>query len=92
LEGTSYYESLAHAIEEYNKENSTQVFEIALDRFLLKKISMISSQFYVTIGPSLRFLISKEFEIRNLKIIAKGIHAHLQPSLMKDYVITERAL
>jgi V/A-type H+-transporting ATPase subunit C len=89
LEGTSYYNELKDAIEQYNKEQSVQVLENALDINFLKQIKDISTQNYVTIGPTIRFLISKEFEIKNLKIIAKGIDEHLSPELIKCFLIKE---
>ena len=92
LEGTSYYETLTKAMDAYNKEQSTQSLETALDRLLLHKIAEISSQYYVTIGPTLRFLISKQFEIRNLKIIAKAVSEGLSPPQMKPLLVTEGTL
>ena len=89
LEGTSYYDVLTDEIETYNKEQSTQIFEIALDKLFLKRTAEISNHNYTTIGPSIRFLISKEYEIRNLKIIAKGIGENLSPEIFRQYLVTE---
>ena len=89
LEGTSYFNVLKDNIERYNKERSVQILEIALDVLLLKIVGDISTQNYVTIGPTIRFLISKEFEIRNLKIIAKGISENLSPEHIKDFLVWE---
>lgn len=91
LEGTSYYNELKDAIEQYNKEQSVQVLENALDRNFLKQMKDISTQNYVTIGPTIRFLVSKEFEIKNLKIIAKGVDEHLPLEMIKSYLIEEAA-
>jgi vacuolar-type H+-ATPase subunit C/Vma6 len=51
----------------------------------------ISTQNYVTIGPTIRFLVSKEFEIKNLKIVAKGVDEHLSSELIKGFLIKEAA-
>ena len=91
LEGTSYYNELKDAIEQYNKEQSVQVLENALDRNFLKQMKDISTQNYVTIGPTIRFLVSKEFEIKNLKIVAKGVDEHLSSELIKGFLIKETA-
>jgi len=92
LEGTSYYNELKDSIEKYNKEQSVQIFENALDRVYLKHIKNISQNNFVTIGPTIRFLVSKEFEIRNLKIISKGIAEGLGSELIKELIIREASI
>jgi V/A-type H+-transporting ATPase subunit C len=89
LEGTSYYDALKNNIEKYNQEKSVQVFETVLDETLLKIVREISTQNYTTIGPSIRFLVSKEFEIKNLKIIAKGVGENLSSDIIKSYLTME---
>ncbi len=89
LEGTSYYDALKGSMEQYNKKKSIQTLENALDSAFLKIIKQISTQNYITIGPTLRFLVSKEFEIRNLKIIAKGVDEKLPSDFIKSLLITE---
>lgn len=89
LEGTSYYNVLKDAIEEYNKAGSVQIFENALDALLLKLVKNISTQNYASIGPTIRFIVSKEFEIKNLKIIVKGIGEGLPIDIIKPLLITE---
>jgi len=91
LEGTSYYNGLKDSIEDYNKENSVQVLENALDCIFLKIVRDISTQNYVTIGPTIRFLTLKEFEIRNLKIIVKGVDEKLPTEMINNYLIKEAA-
>ena len=89
LEATSYYDPLKNAIEDYNQEKSVQVFEIALDQLFLRLVRDISMQNYISIGPTIRFLISKEFEIRNLKIIAKGVSENLPVNIIKSFLVKE---
>jgi V/A-type H+-transporting ATPase subunit C len=89
LEGTSYFSVLKDALESYNKEKSIQVFEQVLDGFYLKLVKDISLQHYINLGPTLRFLVSKEFEIQNLKAIAKGIGEQLSVDQIKKYLIME---
>jgi V/A-type H+-transporting ATPase subunit C len=89
LEGMSYYDSLKNAIEDYNKENSVQVLENALDTHILKLMEDISTQNYVTIGPTIRFIVSKEFEIENLKIVAKGVSEGLSSDIIKPLLTKE---
>lgn len=89
LEGTSYFNVLKDAIEEYNKENSVQVFENVLDSYLLKIVRDISLQNYLNLGPTIRFLVSKEFETRNLKTISKAIGENLSSNIFKKFLIKE---
>ena len=89
LEGTSYFDSLKNVIEIYNNSKSVQVLENALDSNLLKLVENISTKNYVTIGPTIRYLVSKEFEIENLKIIAKGVSEGLSSETFKSYLVRE---
>lgn len=89
LEGTSYYNILKDRIEEYNKEKTVQVLENSLDSLFLDMVKDISTENYVTIGPTIRFISSKEKEIQNLRVIAKGIAASLSSNEIKKYLIYE---
>lgn len=71
---TPYKEPLKSVKQEYEKSKDIFVLEKALDSYLLKICREISLKHFLTSGPILRFLISKEFEIRNLRTIARGIH------------------
>ena len=87
LEGTSFYNNLKDSIEIFNKEQSTQIFEKVLDEYYLNILKEISIQNYVHIGPILRFLISKEYEIINLKIISKGIEEKINSNIIKNLLV-----
>jgi V/A-type H+-transporting ATPase subunit C len=87
LEGTSYFNDLKENIEIYNNEKSTQIFEKVLDERLLKNLKEISIQNYVHIGPIIRYITSKEYEIMNLKIISKGIEENINPDIIKKLTI-----
>jgi len=89
LEGSSYFNVLKDSIELYNKEDSVQVLENVLDGYFIKLIKDISLKNYLTLGPTLRFLVSKEFEIKNLKMIVKGIGENLSADFIKSSLIME---
>jgi len=91
IEGTSYYNFLKDSIELYNKVKSTQIFEKLLDEFYLERLKEISIQNYTNIGPILRFLISKEYEIMNLKIISKGIEEKINSEIISNLLIRVKA-
>ena len=89
LEGTSYFNVLKDSIELYNKDQSVQVLENVLDCYFIKLIKDISIKNYLNLGPTLRFIGSKEFEIQNLKVITKGIGENLSSDFIKRLLITE---
>ena len=91
LEGTQYYQPLKKVQDAQQKEPSVQSYTDALDRLWLHLLKNISTSFYTTIGPSLRFLAYKQTEIRNLKIIAKGIAEKIPSKLISSLLITEEA-
>jgi len=91
LEGTSYYEPLKNSIDVYNKEHSIQYLETVLDTHSIHLIRDLSQQHYVTIGPTIRFLISKEYEIQNLKAIVKGIAENLPRDRIQRLLVMEDA-
>jgi V/A-type H+-transporting ATPase subunit C len=92
LEGTSYFPKLKDAIEQYHTDRSTQPLEQALKQQYLDHLRNISLKFNQNLGPQLRFIASKEFEISNLKIIAKGLAEHISPDLIKPLLTTSEAL
>jgi len=77
LEGTSYYPPLKDAIVDFEKEGVI-VFERVLDKHLLNISNLIADENPIAIGPGIRFLIEKEFEVRNLKAIAKSIEEKME--------------
>jgi len=87
LEGTTYFKWLRDAIEDYNKEDSVQPLENTLEKCLLKQVKDISVKYYLTLGPLLQFLVNREYEIRNLKIIAKGLEENIDPQIIRKYLI-----
>ena len=89
LEGTSYFNVLKDSIELYNKDQSVQVLENVLDCYFIKLIKDISIKNYLNLGPTLRFIVSKEYEIQNLKVITKGIGESLSSDFIKRLLITE---
>ena len=89
LEGLSYFSVLKDAIEQYTKENSVQILENVLDGYFLKLVKDLSLKYYLNLGPTLRFLVSKEVEIQNLKVIAKGIGERLSSDHIKKLLVME---
>lgn len=58
-------------IKEIDQSDLTSL-ETALDRMMLEGVKGLSHTYGSTIGPTIRFLFSKEMELRNLRIIFQG--------------------
>ncbi len=84
LEGTSF--------EDIRKEAASKShFEIEkyLDKQLLIIVSEVMSQQVLTVGPLLKFLVGKEIELRNLKILARGLKEGLEPDKIRKMLVLE---
>ena len=92
LEGTKYYQPLQKLFDTTQKTPSVQTYTDAIDQIWLSLLRNLSTTFYTTIGPSLRFLEYKQTEIRNLKIMAKGIAENLPKQLISSLLIKEEAI
>jgi len=89
LDGTSYYTSLKQASDKNDVTKSVQTLITTLDEQILSFLRNISQQYYVSIGPTLRFLMNREAEITNLKIISKGISEHIPSEHIAPLLIME---
>jgi len=84
LEGTSF--------EDIRKEAASKShFEIEkyLDKELLKIVSEVMSQQVLTVGPLLKFLVGKEIELRNLKILVRGLKEGFEPDRIRKMLVLE---
>ncbi len=79
LEGTSY--SFLRELRDPFE------IEISLDRFLLEKVNEIGLVYSISSGPLVMFLISKEYEARNLKAIIKGFIEGIPKDRIKDLLV-----
>ncbi|MEF8832223.1 MAG: V-type ATPase subunit [Candidatus Thermoplasmatota archaeon] len=84
LEGTSYDD-----LREAKSTTSYFNLEKKLDEKLLTVVSEIYSQEILTVGPLLKFLIAKEMELRNLKILIRGVKESMNPEKMSDLMVME---
>ncbi|MDG6218428.1 MAG: V-type ATPase subunit [Candidatus Thermoplasmatota archaeon] len=89
LEGTPYYPVLKKILDSQGESSSIQPYTDALDRLWLTILKNVSTSYYTTIGPTLRFLEYKKMEIRNLKIMVKGIAEHIPSKVISPLLIME---
>jgi len=76
-------------LEKHGEKEGVQPFENALDESLLKVVENLSIKNFPLFGPLLRFIVAKEFEIRNLKVIVKGVEEKLGVERIKTLLILE---
>lgn len=89
IQGTSYHDYLKEGYENSKKFGNNQFIELSLDKILLKVSSDISMKNYPFFGPLLKFVIMKYYEVRNLKIISKGIDGNLPKDRIKNLLLME---
>ncbi len=61
--------------------------ELKLDNFVLKKAEDIGMSYATTAGPMLIFLTSKDYELRNLKVIIKGFMEGIPKDRIRELLV-----
>ncbi len=89
LEGTPYLEIIKEAIAGYTETESIYALEHALDRHMLLSVSEISSSALISAGPTIKFLVAKEYEVRNITAVLRGLYEHLPLEKITPMLITE---
>jgi len=84
LAGTYVEDFLRHGVE-----SGITDLEIALDRMLLEGAISISSSHYTTIGPTVRYLISLEMELRNLRAVARAVASGWEPDRARSLLVVQ---
>ncbi len=80
MEGTSYFAFIK------SKEKG---IDIELDRAILRYAFQISSMYSLYAGPSIKYLISKEMEIRNIKTILRAIKENIPYKEIEPLLVVE---
>jgi vacuolar-type H+-ATPase subunit C/Vma6 len=86
LEGTSWIGPLRDAFVEYKVEGIYPL-EKAADEHFIKKVIQLSIEDNLGIGPGIRFIVGKQYEIQNLKVIVKGIEEAIRPERIRKLLI-----
>lgn len=92
LENTGYVELLKKAMSEYEKSGSIYAFEAIFDRRLLHTVFEFARKKVFDVGPIMRFIVAKDYEVRNIRAALHGIREHLSLEKMKDIVICEEGI
>ncbi len=89
LEGTKYFPVIKDLIGNYEKTRDVSPLEIALDKYLLRLVVEIAIQHTTTAGPTIRYMVSREYETRNLKTILHGLSEGLDYKRIMPLVVIE---
>ncbi len=89
LEGTSYMEIVKGMLAASRHTVDPYTVEHALDMELLKRTCEISSQNMLSVGVGLKLVVAKQFEIRNLRAIVRGLNAGMKKDTIESLLIVE---
>jgi len=84
LEGTSYADLRTEGASMSGFE-----MEMYLDKKLLSTVSEILSQNILTVGPMIKYLVAKDLELRNLKILIRGLEEGMDSEKISSMMIME---
>ena len=79
-------------LEPYFKEAADKgagAVEVALDRMLLDGSVGLSHTFNGNVGPTIRYLVSKEMELKNLRVLMQGAFSGWDPERIRNMLVTE---
>ncbi|HIG95718.1 TPA: ATP synthase A1 subunit C [Candidatus Woesearchaeota archaeon] len=82
-----YGKVLQEGMETYKKNKSLSGIEVALHRNLLQRITLMTHQNPLSIDVLLGFMLAKEMEIRNLKLLIKGKQAGLDEGFIEKELV-----
>ncbi|MFQ6106881.1 MAG: ATP synthase A1 subunit C [Thermoplasmata archaeon] len=86
LQKYSFYEDIAGPLKEVERKGLNEVMR-ALEKHHLKEASRYSHLHPLSILPVLDYLISKETEVENIRIIARGKRDGLSESTITDLLV-----
>lgn len=87
LAETYYYPDLADAIATIEATGSLNEVEIALEKILINTARTISYEFPLSIAPVLWYMVRKNAEVYNLRVIARGKEARLSSDTIKKQLV-----
>ena len=89
LEKTEYKNIIANGIEEAKRNNSLITLETELYKYLLRQSILFMHQHPLSIDVILGYMLAKDIEVRNLRIIVKGKQLGLNEQFIEDQLIFE---
>ncbi len=87
LEGTAYSGAAKAGVAEFEKTRSLLTLQRRLEQLYERKAISMSHSHPLSIGPIIGYLASKENEVKNLRIMARGKAAGLDESSIKEMLV-----
>ena len=82
-------------LEQYFKDvvdKGPTALEIAMDQMLLDGSISISHSFNMNIGPTIRYMVSKEMEMKNIRTLLQGAFSGWDPDKTRSSLILQGAV
>lgn len=87
LEGTAYFGAVKAGVAGYEKSQSLLALQRRLEQLYERRAIAMSHSHPLSIGPIIGYLASKENEVKNLRIMARGKAAGLDESSIKEMLV-----
>lgn len=87
LEGTAYSGAVKDGLAEFGKSRSLLTLQRRLEQLYERRAIAMSHTHPLSIGPIIGYLASKENEVKNLRIMARGKAAGLDESSIKEMLV-----
>jgi V/A-type H+-transporting ATPase subunit C len=82
-----YWDELSAAVQKSKETGSLNHVEIALRKVLIAFGDKISHLYPLSIMPILGYIVRKNTEVNNLRIIARGKESHLSDEIIKNQLV-----
>lgn len=87
LEGMQYKKAIDKGIEDFRNTGSLITLETELYKYLLKQSSLLLHQHPLSVDIILGFMLAKDIEIRNLRILIKGKQLGLSEEFIEKQLV-----
>jgi len=81
------YEDVKEGIEKYKVSGSLNDIMLGMDKYLAKQAEKFSKQYPLSILPVIDYILRKEFEVNNIRTIARGKAAGLDNEVIKSLLV-----
>ena len=87
LEGTGYDKVIESSIDDLRDKNELGSFEIAFEKYWLRKAGLMMNKHPLSIGPAIGYMICKDIEVRNLRMLVRAKALGLDEKFMSDSLV-----